>query len=71
MANAKSTKNPFSTIPVSDGYKITAAGPFIVVQTTLRGDIRSGGLMLTRDMAADLVKHLVDALLPCEGSITE
>jgi hypothetical protein len=71
MAKAKSTKNPFLTIPVGDGYKITAAGPFIVVQPTLRGDVRGGGLMLTRDMAADLVKRLVDALLPCEGSITE
>jgi len=47
--------------PVCDGFNVTRSGNFIILQPTLKGDVKGGGLMMTVEMATkvafDLIKN--------------
>lgn len=53
--------------PVCDGFKLTRSGNFIVLQTTLNGDVKGAGIMMTIPMATKLAFDLIKNSDPAEA----
>jgi hypothetical protein len=47
---------------ICDGFKVSQAGEFILIQPTQQGNVKGHGLMMTRDMAARVAAEIADLL---------